>query len=276
MAEAWDTPLMQNPHVKELLTVLTAHDRDTSGLKALLGHVSEMENFIKRAEEKIADMKCQLNDMKEIQNHPVKNALQNTIKNLEQKVAEFKARIAGLKNSIIGGCKNAVAEFKAKGVGVLDKLASFFNIKAGLQALKTDIEITIKADDRAIAKINAFSNEYHKAGRALKNMARVAIGKKPIDTVKESGEFARGLTKPYRVHKAALTGIKKSIEKSIIKLEILENTVAVDKGFNQEKRIASKKPPSLLGQLEINKILVEQMKCDTPAIERPKAKETAI
>ena len=109
------TPLSENQYVKELFSILQDNGRDTSGLSALIGHVGEMENFIKRAEDKIADMKSQLSDMKEVQNHPVKAALQTAIKTLETKVAEVRERLSDLKNNIVEGCKNAVAAFKERG-----------------------------------------------------------------------------------------------------------------------------------------------------------------
>ena len=120
-----DAPLEQNKYVQELFSILHDNSRDTTGLSALLGHVSEMESFVKRAEDKIAEMKTQLSEMKEVQNHPVKTALKNAINNLENKVAEIKVQLAELKSNIIEGCKNAVAAFKEKGISALDKLASF-------------------------------------------------------------------------------------------------------------------------------------------------------
>lgn len=63
-------PLMENQYVKELFSILQDNGRDSSGLSALLGHVSEMESFVKRAEDKIAEMKSQLAEMKEVQNAP--------------------------------------------------------------------------------------------------------------------------------------------------------------------------------------------------------------
>jgi len=131
-SSARDAPLEQNEYVQELYSILRDNGRETSGLSALLGHVSEMESFVKRAEDKIADMKSQLAEMKEIQSHPVKTALQSAIKNLELKVAEIKVQLTELKNNIIEGCKNAVNAFKEKGISALDKLASFFKIKTGL------------------------------------------------------------------------------------------------------------------------------------------------
>jgi len=262
-----EIPLAENQYVKELFSVLTDNGRDSSGLSALLSHVSEMESFVKRAEDKIADMKSQLAEMKEVQNHPVKAALRNAINTLEQKVAEVREQLSELKNNIAEGCKNAIAAFKEKGITALDKLASFFHIKDGLQDFKKNIDSIIRTDDKAIAKIEAFAKEYHSAGRAVKNMARVAVGKAPLDTKKEAGRLAKTLAAPYMAQKSALEGLRRSLDKAITKMEQLE-TVAAAK---QTERAAARKP-SLLGRLEEAKTLVEQMKQDAPVQERAKAK----
>ena len=177
-----DAPLAENQYVKELFSILGDNGRDTSGLSALLGHVSEMENFVKRAEDKIADMKAQLETIKEIQDHPFKAKLQNAIKSLETKVAAMKERLADLKAGIVESCKNAVQAFKENGIAALNNIASFFKIKPTLEAMKKQNEAAIRDDVKAIEKIEVFSAQYHTAGRALKNMARMAVGKKPIDT----------------------------------------------------------------------------------------------
>lgn len=259
------TPLAENQYVKELFSILQDNGRDSSGLSALLGHVGEMENFVKRAEDRISEMKSQLADMKEVQNHPVKTALQNAIKTLENKVAVVKERLSELKSNIIEGSKNAVTSFKEKGITALDKLASFFHIKQGLQDWKKDIDSIIRTDDKAVTKIEAFASEYHSAGRAIKNMARVAVGKSPIDAKKEAGKLAKILAAPYKAQKAALTGLRKSLDKAIAKLDQLEGKAEV----KLSERTAEKKP-SMLAKLDANKERVEREKRELPTPERTK------
>ena len=260
-------PLAENEYVKELFSIMQDNGRDTSGLSAIIGHVGEMESFIKRAEDRITDMKSQLDSMKEVQNHPFKNYLQSTIKLLETQIEKVKARLDELTISVIKGCKNAVASFKEKGISVLDNLANFFGIKQGLENWKKEINGIIRTDDKAIAKIKSFSAEYHKAGRHLKNMARVAVGKEPLDVKKEAGKLSAIIAAPYKKQKSTLIGLKKSIIKAINKLEQLENTAATVK---QAERTIEKKP-SLLERLEANKEKVQQKKLEMPTPERAKA-----
>ena len=244
-------PLIENEHVKELLGILNDNKVDSKGLMALLNHVKGMEDFCKQAENKIADMKCQLDEMKEIQSHPIKTMLQDTIKSLEEKVAAIREQISELKANIIDGCKNAVAAFKDKGVTALDKLASFFRVKSCLEKIKNNTISVTKDCDKALVKIETFSQEYHFAARGLKNMARVIIGKEPIDAVKESGKLAHAFGAPYRAHKTCMSGIRKATNAAIVKVDQLSHNAEV----KQEEKAAAKRP-SLEERLKENKELV--------------------
>jgi hypothetical protein len=66
-AQSAGAPLADNEYARQLFGILQAGGRDTSGLLALLSHVSEMDDFVKRAEETISVMNSPLADMKEVQ-----------------------------------------------------------------------------------------------------------------------------------------------------------------------------------------------------------------
>ena len=266
-------PLMENEYVQQLFSVLQENGRDTSGLSALLGHVSEMENFVKRAEDKIADMKSQLAEMKEIQNHPVKTALQNAIKSLEQKVAEVKERLSELKHNIVEGCKNAVTAFKEKGIAALDNLASFFRVKSALKAIDKSAEKCVKQCDKAVSDINGFAANYHEAGRAIKNMGLILIGREPVDVKKENGKLAKALCAPAKAEKACWLGIRKQVDKAVAVLDSLEERQAARK---QERQTGRAEKPDMLAKISKNKERVEREKLELPTPDRVKTKEAAI
>ena len=255
--------LAENEHVKELLGILKDNGKDAAGLTALLNHVKGVEDFVKQAENKIADMKSQLDEMKEIQNHPIRNALQNTVKALETKVAEIKEQLAELKANIIDGCKSAVAAFKEKGISILDKLASFFKVKSCLEEIKNGSIAAANQCDKSIARIEAFSKQYHAAGSALKNMARIAVGKEPIDAAKESGKLAEAMCAPARAEKACMVGIRKAATGMIGKLNQLEKKAEANREEKSANEPAAKaKKPSLMERLDEKKELVRQKDLD--------------
>ena len=81
-------PLQENPHVQELYVMLNENNRDTALIDALIDCVINLEKNLTTSEMQIATMKSQISDMKEIQDHPIKHALQATVKGLEQDVKE--------------------------------------------------------------------------------------------------------------------------------------------------------------------------------------------
>jgi len=98
-------------------------------------------------------------------------------------------------------------------------------------------------------------------------MARVAVGKQPIDAKKEAGKLAKAIAAPYKAQKAVLTGLKNTIDKAIASLDGLEAKAAV----RQAERAVAKKP-SLLGQLQENLAIVEQAKREHRTQERTATK----
>jgi hypothetical protein len=261
-------PLAQNEYVQELFSILRDNGRDASGLAALIGHVSEMESFVQKSEVKISEMKSQLAEMKEVQNHPVKTALQNAIKALETKVAEVRERIAELKTNIIEGCKSSVEAFKEKGAAALNNLAKFFRIKGGLKAIDKSAEQSVKNCDRAITEINQFAQNYHAAGRAVKNMGLIIIGREPVDVQKANGLLAKSMAAPYKAGKSAQNGIRKAVTKAIAALEGMEERQAAKK---LERSAEGAEKPDMLAKIAKNQERVEREKRELPTPERAKA-----
>jgi len=102
-------------------------------------------------------------------------------------------------------------------------------------------------------------------------MARVAVGKEPIDTEKKAGVLSKIISEPYKAHKAKMVSLKASVDKAIAKLEQLEGRRAEKKA----ERVHEKKP-SMLAKLAKNKERTEQSKRDAPLHERGKAQEMAV
>jgi hypothetical protein len=207
--------------------------------------------------------------MKEVQNHPVKTALTNAIKSLETKVAAMKEQLAELKANIVEGCKSAVNAFKENGASALNNLAKFFHIKSGLKAIDKSAEQSVKLCDKAIAEINGFAENYHTAGRAVKNMGLIIIGREPVDAKKENGRLAKAFAAPYKAEKAIQNGIKKAVGKAITALDGMEERQAAKK----QERV---KKPSVIEGLAENKILAAEHNREITQRERTVVKGAEI
>lgn len=77
----------------------------------------------------------------QIQNHPLKSIMKKAVITMQNQVMELQEKLAGLKQNIIEGCKNAVAAFHEKGIIALNNIAGFSRLS---QLLKWYVAIWIK------------------------------------------------------------------------------------------------------------------------------------
>ncbi|WP_306569606.1 DUF6674 family protein [Faecalispora jeddahensis] len=250
-------PLLENEHVKELLAILRENNSpSTKDFLAVLHHVGAMEKQLDAAVKELAAMRQELRTAQE-QNHPVKTALQKAVIVMQGQVLDLRDKLAELKQSVIDGCKNAVTAFKETGISALDNVVRFFKVRPTLEAMRDMLTKDIQYDDKAIAKIEALSTEYHQAGRHLKNMGRVMLGREAAQEVKQPGKLAAVISAPFRAERSHFSSIKSHIEKSL-------NTLA-----RLEERAAEKKP-SIRETLATHNEKIAQAQKDAPTTERPR------
>lgn len=250
-------PILENEHIKELLAVLREHNSpSTKDFLAVLHQVGAMEKQLDAAVKELATMRQELRTAQE-QNHPVKTALQKAVIVMQGLVLDLRDKLAELKQNVIDGCKNAVAAFKENGISALDNVALFFKVRPILEAMRDMLTENIQYDDRAIAKIEAISTEYHQAGRHLKNMGRVMLGREAAQEVKQPGKLAAVISTPFRAERSHFSSIKSHIEKSL-------NTLA-----RLEERAVEKKP-SIREALATHNEKIAQAQKDVPTTERPR------
>lgn len=216
MAETESLPIVENEQVKALLALLK--DNNAAGyseFSSLIGHVTEMEQRLFEATQELKAMR------QEMQNHSLKGSLQKTYKALEANAAVMGQRLFKLKEQIIGGCKNILTDFKERGAVALDGITQFLHLRPALESIQKVAENSIQSSDRATARIDAFSAEYHEAGQHLKNMGRTLRGKPAKQDIKESGKIAGALKAVIYKERSCVSTIKDSAERSLETLDRL-------------------------------------------------------
>ena len=253
-AQAKFPPIMENEHVKELLGIMEANNLSTmKDMLDILNQVGAMEKQLDAAVTELAAMRQELKTAQE-QNHPVKTAMQKAVIAMQGQVLDLRDKLAELKQNVIDGCKNAVAAFKEKGISALDNITRFFKIKPILENMRDSLGKNIRFDDKAIAKIEAVSAEYHEAGRHLKNMGRAFIGKEAVTEAKAPGKVA-AVAAPFRAERSHFVSMKKSVEAAIRKMERLEEKA---------------RKPSIKQTIQTLNDQIAQAKKDAPVAERPR------
>ena len=73
----------------------------------------------------------------------------------------------------------------------------------------------------------------------MKNLARMSIGKEPIDTPKDIGKLAKAMCAPYKLERKCLNNICNTANKAIAKLEDLGKNANEVKHERKEQKKAS-------------------------------------
>lgn len=250
-------PIQENEYVKELLAILKENNSpSTKDFVAVLNQVGAMEKQFAAAVKELAAMRQELKIAQE-QNHPVKTALQKAVIVMQGQVLDLRDKLAELKQNVIDGCKNAVAAVKETGISALDNAARFFKVRPILEAMRDMLTKDIQYDDKAIAKIEAISTEYHQAGRHLKNMGRAMLGREAAQEVKQPGKLTAVISAPFRAERSCFAAMKQNIDKAIGAISRLEER-------------AAEKKPSIREALATRNEKIAQAQKDTPAVERPR------
>ena len=259
-------PTRENKYVQNYLKILNENNRSQKDFMALLYAVEELERMLTQSNKNVADMHKQLSELKEIQKHPIKTELYNISQAIKENADAAKSQLDELKESIVNACKKAVENFKDVGASALDKTVSFLRLKGSLEAVSGFAAKNNGLCDKAIGKIETFFKEFHKSGRALKNMWRIMLGKEPVDTAAENGKLAQALIEPYRKGKAVWTIIEQKSYVTARELSDFQTRTLVkriDKQDTKEsKRSENTQKSNIFAKVEKHKKTVEANKND--------------
>lgn len=157
--------LAEQKEVKELLAVLKENNFSSAkDLMAAIGHVSDLEEQLSSAVQELTAMRQELQEMKQ---SPLKAALQRSVQTLEAKVSQLRVQIDALKEIIIEGCKQALADFKQRGTAALDGVARFFHLREGLEGVKETIQAGIATDEKGPCENRSRFSRIPRGGQAF-------------------------------------------------------------------------------------------------------------
>lgn len=217
---AQDVPVEENEQVKALVVLLMG--KDPAGgreLEELAGQVASMERRLDAALEELGAIRQKI---QEVQDRSLKAVLQKNCKTLEGNVDAMRQRILELKGQVIEGCRNILKDFADRGAVALNGVSRFLRLKPALEAVQAAVEKTVQSSDRAASRIDAFSTEFHEAGRHLKNMGRTIQGRPAQAEAKENGRVADAFKGAFKIERAFASAISENVGLSLNALARLE------------------------------------------------------
>jgi len=256
-------PLIEeNKHVKDLAEFLNKNGmkNEAQGLSEIFNHVCSMERDLEKAVGELTAMRQELSVMRDEQNHPIKTMLHKAADGLMAQLKSLLKLIVALKDKIIGMCKQTVEAVKDQGIIAANGIVSALNIKDDLESARNRINVVIGYNEKKIANIEAAAAEYHTAGRAIKNLGRIFVGKEPIPDIKPNGKLAKLLKAPFNIE---IKSLKRSLARTDKALGIVNK---LEKAA--EQRIERSRP-SVLDEMKRHKVEKSQ-----PQLEVTVAKKT--
>jgi len=243
-SETKPVPFELSPEIQVLLQLLNDNNKQeqVAALISLINNVKTMEDTIKSCASTISTMKNQLVTLKEVQSHPIKTIMTNDITKLENGANTIRSICNRIKQDILDGCKSVIEAVKDKGIAMLNNIATYFGVKDFCEHVETKAQNTITRCENSIAKIEAFSTEYHKAGNAIKNLGRMLVGKETVDANQKAGELTVVICSPYREAINRLTIIRDNATDSIQKLDKL--SAQVDDNIHEKRNTKNAEKPN--------------------------------
>ncbi len=215
-------PLAGNRDVADLLSVLREQSSPSlADFQKLLDCVGTMEQQLEAAVQELATMRRDLAEM-ERRRHPAANVMRKAIIVVQAQVLELREKLSALKQTIIGGSKNALATFQKKGIAALDNITRFFRVRPMLEAVQAQADHAAHAAGRAVERIETASKKYHEAGRHLKNAGRALTGKDAIQKAKPPGKASQAVSAPFRATRACFDAMVKGAASAADRLGRLE------------------------------------------------------
>lgn len=214
--------IMNEPTVRELLEVMKRYS--TPGgqdFEAMCQQIAGMEKQLNAAMEELEVMRRELARTK---NSPVRQTLAQTVHSLEKLTMTLRTQMEDLKHRIVAGSQKALASFREQRVLVLANTAKFFRIRPALQAIEQGLNRAMVQNDKALARLEAASREYHEAGKHLKNMLKAIQAQEPLMEPKSSGAITRSLSASLQQENRFFHSMKERTGGAIRRLDQLEQS----------------------------------------------------
>lgn len=205
--------LREQLEIRELFQVLEGNGlkKERQEVETLVNYLEGMESQFGQVMEELKEVRGQL---EQIQDRGIKATAARLLDSAEGKVQEIGGQIALVKTNFVRSAKNAVQEFKEKGVDALRRAASAMKIPAALSALKESLHSGMESMERNAVKIGIVGGELNKAAQHTKNAGRALIGrrtKEPIEPKGDKGVLAK-IQKAFLSFGRSFAAMEKAVE----------------------------------------------------------------
>jgi len=130
-------PIMENPHVKEILAIMEENQLSNLGdMVDILDQVSAVEQQLKQAVNELATIRKELQDVQE-KHRPV---VQKALISAQAQTLALRDKLNTLKQTVVADCEKALSAVRQKGISALGNISQFFKIRPLLEGVRGQAE----------------------------------------------------------------------------------------------------------------------------------------
>lgn len=254
MNETLQVPIGEQEHLKEFFKLLSQNgqQQEASEFSSLVTQLNQME---KQYTAVLSELKAVREQLEGIQDKGIKATVTKSVSSAQQKVEQAKDQLGHIRTSLSDMVKQTLAAVKQHGISALNKAADFMGIKAALNDMRDNLNVSISDTQKSIDRINAVGSELHALNEHGKNLGRALIGKEAAELTQRNEDkgVLAAIAKPLKKSKAMLEGMEKGVTRALQSIDRLEKAAArgkeekpsVREGLNAAKQQESKeKPPT--------------------------------
>ena len=254
MNETLQVPIGEQEHLKEFFKLLSQNgqQQEASEFSSLVTQLNQME---KQYTAVLSELKAVREQLEGIQDKGIKATVTKSVSSAQQKVEQAKDQLGHIRTSLSDMVKQTLAAVKQHGISALNKAADFMGIKAALNDMRDNLNVSISDTQKSIDRINAVGSELHALNEHGKNLGRALIGKEAAELTQRNEDkgVLAAIAKSLKKSKAMLEGMAKGVTRALQSIDRLEKAAArgkeekpsVREGLNAAKQQESKeKPPT--------------------------------
>ena len=212
--------LREQPEIRELFEVLEGNGlkKERQEVETLVNYLEGMESQFGQVIEELKEVRGQL---EKIQDKGIKATAARLLDSAEGKVQEIGGQIALVKTNLVRSAKNAVHDFKEKGVDALRKAVSAMKTPSALSLLREGLHSGMESMEKNAAKIGIVGGELSRAAQHTKNAGRALIGrrtKEPVELKGDKGVLAK-IQKAFLSFGRSFSAMEKAAEDAQKRME---------------------------------------------------------
>lgn len=253
-----EKPVQEDTAIKDFLHLID-DSKIELGVKDLLEiftYVDSMEKRFNDVSKELQNVKTQLNELN-LQTDTSKTMIHR----LESRLTLAHSRLKNLKSVIKANITKGTLAFKQFGMKGLLKTLDFMQIKRAFQNFQSTINLSISSATKSMDKIDRISQDFNEVKKHTRNIAGALRGKEVTQPI-SNHSFSSLMKKPFQTNVQLLSSIKQLTNKSLQKLDTLEQKVSI---FPKKEKKPSvlRKLKSTQNQLKNDSLLPKDKKIES-------------